>query len=253
MGSPPYAQARDYLEKGVNWGIAREVDEWVEWMCQVTWEAMRAVKGLLAWVVNGATEDFRWNGAPVLLAAALIKRGFNLRTPAVYHRVSAFGAGGPDWWRNDTEMVLCVTHPGRLPWSDPTACSGPPKYKPGGMPTQRKKDGQRTSGSDYEPPERVNPGNLISGPVGRGHMGSLLSHDNEAPYPEWLVEPVVKCFCQPGGLVVDPFSGSATTGKVAVSLGRRYVGGDLRSSQVELGRRRMLEAQLPLPTMEDLV
>jgi DNA modification methylase len=77
------------------------------------------------------------------------------------------------------------------------------------------------------------------GAVGGGNMGSALCHENEAPFPESLAEFFVRSFCRPGGLVCDPFSGSGTTGAVAVRHGRRFVGCDLRASQVELTRRRI--------------
>lgn len=42
--------------------------------------------------------------------------------------------------------------------------------------------------------------------------------------PLALVEPIVLCGSMPGDLVVDPFSGSGTTGVAAVRNGRKYVG-----------------------------
>ena len=51
----------------------------------------------------------------------------------------------------------------------------------------------------------------------------------------------MKSFCPPGGLVCDVFSGSGTTAKVALANGRRFVGCDVRESQVELTRRRVAE------------
>lgn len=48
-----------------------------------------------------------------------------------------------------------------------------------------------------------------------------------ATWPEKLVEPMVKACSRPGDTVLDPFSGSGTTGKVAVRLGRRYIGVDI--------------------------
>lgn len=80
---------------------------------------------------------------------------------------------------------------------------------------------------------------LIHLNVGGGTMGSELAHLNEAPYPEALCEFFIRSFCPPGGLVVDPFSGSGTTLAVAVAEGRRGLACDLRQSQVDLGRRRL--------------
>lgn len=39
----------------------------------------------------------------------------------------------------------------------------------------------------------------------------------------------IKAGCKPGGMVIDPFSGSGTTGAACRLLGRRYTGIDLRS------------------------
>src|SRR5512146_49848 len=41
-----------------------------------------------------------------------------------------------------------------------------------------------------------------------------------ATFPEKLVEPCVLAGSRPGDIVLDPFGGSGTTGRVAVSLGR---------------------------------
>lgn len=70
-------------------------------------------------------------------------------------------------------------------------------------------------------------------------MGSPLAHDNEAPFPESLVGPFVRSFCPPNGVVCDPFCGSGTTGPVALRHGRRFVGCDLRGSQVGLATKRL--------------
>jgi DNA modification methylase len=73
-------------------------------------------------------------------------------------------------------------------------------------------------------------------------MGDALAHESEAPFPELLAEWFVRSCCPPGGIVCDLFSGSGTTGAVAVRLGRRFVGCDVRASQVELSRRRIAAA-----------
>lgn len=70
-------------------------------------------------------------------------------------------------------------------------------------------------------------------------MGSNLAHENEAPFPEALARFFTLSFCPPGGLVIDPFSGSGTTIAVAVAEGRRGLACDIRESQVQLTRRRL--------------
>jgi DNA modification methylase len=79
--------------------------------------------------------------------------------------------------------------------------------------------------------------------VGGGVLGHSLAHENEAPFPEDLAEFFVKSLCPPGGITLDPFSGSGTTASVAARNGRIGLGFDLRASQCALGRRR-IEDQL---------
>ncbi|MFD2400060.1 DNA methyltransferase [Prauserella oleivorans] len=45
----------------------------------------------------------------------------------------------------------------------------------------------------------------------------------------------------PGGIVLDPFSGAATTGLAAHQLGRSYVGIDLNPEFHAIGKRRILQ------------
>lgn len=101
------------------------------------------------------------------------------------------------------------------------------------------KNGDTLNEGVYVPPVLANPGNVISLKVGGGLMGSPLAHENEAPFPEDLAAFFIRSFCPPGGVCVDPFAGSGTTGAVAVRWGRRFVGGDIRPSQVALARRRL--------------
>lgn len=74
-------------------------------------------------------------------------------------------------------------------------------------------------------------------------MGSGLAHENEAPFPESLVEPFVLCYCPPDGIVLDPFSGSGTTAATAIKNNRHFYAIDIRESQCELTRRRVEEAR----------
>lgn len=106
------------------------------------------------------------------------------------------------------------------------------------------KDGDVVQEDAYFPPVLANPGSLIKGiKVGGGRMGHKLAHVNEAPFPQKLAEWFIRSHCQPGGIVLDPFSGSGTTVAAAVALGRQGIGLDIRLNQCELGRRRCAEVQ----------
>lgn len=198
--------------------------------------------------------------------ADLHRRGVKLRKPPIFHRVGIPGSGGPDYLRNDYEFIVCASK-GRLPWSDNTAMAKPCRYAPGGamsnrtedgrrinqrtaivkVQTRRKANGYRVRDGLYKMPALANPGNVIHCKVGGGLMGSALAHENEAPFPESLAEFFIRSFCPPGGIVYDAFTGSGTTGAVAVRTGRAFIGTDVRESQIELTKRRLAEVQLEIP------
>ncbi len=63
-----------------------------------------------------------------------------------------------------------------------------------------------------------------------------------ATMPPALAERCIQAGCRPGGVVLDPFSGSGTTGLAAARHGRRYVGIDLNREYLELSLRTRLSA-----------
>jgi site-specific DNA-methyltransferase (cytosine-N4-specific) len=58
-----------------------------------------------------------------------------------------------------------------------------------------------------------------------------------AVMPQALAERAILAGCKPGGTVLDPFSGSGTTGYAANKHGRKYVGIDLSSDYLDLSLR----------------
>jgi DNA modification methylase len=64
--------------------------------------------------------------------------------------------------------------------------------------------------------------------------------------PRALLDRIIACASMPGGLVVDLFAGSGTTGESAHALGRRFILGDESALAVATARARLLRAGLPL-------
>jgi site-specific DNA-methyltransferase (cytosine-N4-specific) len=258
IGSPPYLEARTYLEDGKDLGIARDCRDWVTWMLDVTAEALRVSKGLVIWVCAGVTRDRNYQPGPEGLLWEWWKQGGECHClrPVYWHRVGIPGSGGDQWFRADVEYCLAFKRPGKLPWSDNTANGHKPKWPSGGKLPYRDKEGKRrhmqrgTSGYkdgdavyhkllDRAVTEIANPGNLIHSNNGGGQLGSSLAHANEAPYPVDVPAWFIVSHCPPGGAVLDPFSGSGTTIDAALSLGRKGYGCDLRFSQCKLTRKRV--------------
>ena len=151
----------------------------------------------------------------------------------------AFGKDGVpgDFWgfRNDWEPLLWFQKPGNAYRPDHTAVS---KYV-GGWSTQSKGSrGRRSRGTTgaTEGPNSIRQGSTRRrgtywnyGNCGNGSTGApdIEAENHPARWPFKLAEDIVRCFCPPDGLVVDPFCGAGTTGAAAIAHGRRFVGGDL--------------------------
>lgn len=79
-----------------------------------------------------------------------------------------------------------------------------------------------------------NPGDVWSIPT------QPFAEAHFACMPVALAERCVQAGCKPGGTVLDPFSGSGTTGLAAAKHGRRYVGIDLNADYLDLSLRTRL-------------
>jgi DNA modification methylase len=67
-----------------------------------------------------------------------------------------------------------------------------------------------------------------------------------ATFPPALVKPCVLAGCPEGGIVLDPFSGAATTGLVAARYGRRYIGIELNPKYHAIAQKRIALMYGPL-------
>ena len=72
----------------------------------------------------------------------------------------------------------------------------------------------------------------------KAHYGN----EHFAIFPEELVNMIVKFATKRGDYVLDPFAGRGTTGIVATSLGRKFIGIDLYRENVEKSNRNIAKA-----------
>lgn len=66
-----------------------------------------------------------------------------------------------------------------------------------------------------------------------------------ACFPPKLIEPCVLAGSRPGDLVLDPFFGSGTTGMVAETHGRKWIGFDINDEYAKLADERTAQRSLP--------
>ncbi len=115
-------------------------------------------------------------------------------------------------------------HPTLTPLKEDTKPSQPPRH--------RNVNGSKTSSTPYIPRDGKNMGDWWSEEVVRTavvnqKVGNGLEHP--APFPEDIITLPVLQTTNEGDLVLDPFMGSGTTGRVSNRLNRNFVGYDIKS------------------------
>ena len=102
--------------------------------------------------------------------------------------------------------------------------------------------GERHSGFDLTTIP-TDPGGMLNSASGNGHYtgNKQSSPGNNHPTvkPIELMKYLIKLVTPKGGIVLDPFNGSGSTGCAAVELGCEYVGIDLDPKYVEISRKRI--------------
>ena len=146
-------------------------------------------------------------------------------------------------FRNDWEPLLWLQRPGADGWLNRGALVAPARFPE----EQRKHPGPQAIRQDGTARYRAR--NAVDtkqrgtfwdyGSTGGGLSGApdIEAQNHPARWPYKLAEDIVRCFCPPGGLAVDPFVGAGTSAAAALEHGRRFLGGDLgvRTADEERG------------------
>jgi site-specific DNA-methyltransferase (adenine-specific) len=231
--SPPYWNLRDY---GVDGQLGREqdVDEYAENMAKVSEEIRRVLRddGTM-WVNIGDTYcNGMISAAPWRLALTLERWGWLLIQDIIWHKPNAKPENVTRRCTHAHEYLFLFAKSAAY-YFDREAMREPAVYagvKRGG--SKKRYQGQ-ACGMDskvYDTRNRRTVWSVQTEPYKHGH---------QAAYPESLIEPCVLASCPVGGLVIDPFTGSGTTGVVALKHGRRFIGAELNPEWAETSRARM--------------
>ncbi len=87
--------------------------------------------------------------------------------------------------------------------------------------------------------------NIWSYAVGLGGTTKdRIAFQHPAVFPENLAEDHIESWSNPGDLVLDPMSGSGTTGKMALSNDREFIGIDISAEYIEIARERLTSCGL---------
>lgn len=181
-------------------------------------------------------------GIPWRTAFALQDDGWILRNAIVWHKPNAMPTSVSDRMGNRYETVFLFSKSPRY-WFDIDPLREPLKH-PEAVGRAIKFGGNKASGYG----NATYSGGVYEGDGERGRQPGDVWEIPTAPFteahfavmPQALAERATLAGCKPGGVVLDPFSGSGTTGLAAAKHGRRYVGIDLSRDYLDLSLRTRL-------------
>jgi DNA modification methylase len=205
-------------------------------------------------------------GIPWRVAFALQDDGWILRNAIVWHKPNAMPESVTDRLSTRHETVFLFSKkprywfdldPIREPLIYPDAADGSRVFggvkKAGALQTG---SSERRTGGTYgkrpdapgRSPQSIEFGGAHDAVHQRGRNPGDVWSINTQPFaeahfatmPRTLAERCIQAGCKPGGTVLDPFSGSGTTGLAAARHGRNYVGIDLSAEYLDLSLRTRL-------------
>lgn len=188
-------------------------------------------------------------GIPWRVAFALQDDGWTLRQEVIWSKRSCMPEAVDDRPTRSHEQVFLLTKSPRY-WydadsiredSDPEQVEHNERYA-------RVYAAQADRAATTGQPGNVNSAGIHSRPGKPGRNARSVWHLSTTPFPDahfatmplTLAERCVLAGCKPGGTVLDPYSGSGTTGLAATKHGRRYVGIDLNADYLDLSLRTRL-------------
>lgn len=226
--SPPYDNLRTYDGNSTFdfKGIAKE-------LYRVTKDG-----GVVVWVVGDATINGSETGTSFKQALYFKDIGFNLHDTMIYRKQN-FTPLTHNRYEQEWEYMFCFSKgkPSAFnPIKDPCRLAG---EKTWGSPTMYKDNsGNLTRVGQYVIGDTKIKGNIFSYQVGSTKTGGV---NHPAMFPLKLAADHILSWSNEGDTVLDPFSGSGTTCKMAKELGRHWIGIEINPKYIKISNRRMMQ------------
>ncbi len=182
-------------------------------------------------------------GIPWMLAFALRERGWYLRSDIIWYKTNCLPESIKDRPTKTYEHIFLLAK-SRQYYFDYKAIQEPLKevsrerYKRGRSANSKYVGQQgitqvREDFSDFDQQYRR------KRDVWEVSTNTYKMDEHFAMFPERLIEPCILAGSAVGGVVLDPFFGSGTTGAVAKRFGREYIGIDLNAHYLEKAKERI--------------
>ena len=197
-------------------------------------------------------------GIPWMLAFALRNDGWWLRQDIIWHRPNCMPESVRDRCVKAHEYIFLLSKSRKYHFDHEAikepCVNGDPTSPRGSCGTLTPNAGRRGSGNK-ERKQRPSADVLQKGTQAGGVPWEYKEFRNKrsvwsvnikpvkyahfATFPVELITPCILAGCPEGGVVLDPFAGSGTTGKAANDLGRNFIGIELNPKYVEIMKRRI--------------
>ena len=231
--SPPYDNLREY--KGYSFDFE-----------SIAKELFRVTKqgGIVVWVVGDATESGSESGTSFKQALYFKEIGFNLHDTMIYNRSGKFPEANRYWQDFEYMFVFSKGKPNTF---------NPIKYKSVReegekvLARKRTKEGELIEDTCHKKKTQFkgekNGGNIWYIPAGwMTSSKDEIAYNHPAIFPEQLAQDHIISWSNPNDLIYDPFTGSGTTAKMAVKLGRNWLGSEISSEYCEIANKRVSDA-----------
>ena len=229
--SPPYDNLRSYD------GFSFSFDDFKV----IAKELYRITKdgGVVVWIVGDATINGSETGTSLKQALEFMAVGFKLHDTMIYQKnTSSFPAsktGNRYTQIFEYMFVFCkkTIKTANLICDKSNKWAGTTNW---GKNTNRKKSGELVVSSNIKAVPEFSPRNNIwTYTVGKGfNTSDKESYKHPAIFPEKLAEDHILTWSNEGDIVLDIFSGSGTTAKMALKNKRNYIGIEISKEYCDL-------------------
>lgn len=229
--SPPYDNLRTYNGYGLLWNEQK----WKE----VIKELFRVTKsgGVVVWVVADATIDGSETGTSFKQALWAKECGFNLHDTMIWQKQTFTDTGSLRTRYGGVHEYMFIWSKGKPKTFNPIK-DRPTKGVRKKHGTVRQPDGttkpQSSLGKIYD--------NKFAQRFNVWQINTETSNKNRfhpAQFPEKLVYDHIISWSNEGDVVLDPFMGSGTTGKISKQLNRQFVGIEIDKGFFEIAKTRI--------------
>ena len=229
--SPPYWNKRKYSESG-GLGNEKTPDEYVTNLVDHLGDCMRVLNKSGSFFLNLGDTFHNGNlmNVPHKVVIGLQSKGWILRNSIIWAKTNPKPSSSKSNLSPTYEFIFHLVKTNEYKYY-PTLAPLKHSTKPSHAPRHRSVEDTKMITTPYIPREGKNMGDWWSEEIVQSAVANQkVSNDVEhpAPFPEKIVVLPVLQTTDEGDLVLDPFMGSGTTGNVATSHQRRFVGYDVQ-------------------------